>query len=462
MSETQKTVRQGGSRVDFKTIGRDLRKQCGMILLLAASIAMLAFVFRMHSHRDTYTIEATYAVTNKQSGNSIARNLNNAQNVAAQFSQVINSTILQRRIREDLGDFIKPGRTTAEVIPQTNLISLRTSSSSVQSAFFTLKSFMANYHTVTDFVLGDMRMTVLVQPEVPLSPDQNFHPYRDMGKVFLYSFLALMLAAAFLSYLKDTVRDGIDMETKLNSRYLGAICHENKYRTLKSKFIHPEEPLLMTSPVVSFAFAESIMKITRKLESQMENAQVKSLIVTSCRENEGKSTVAANIALALARNGRRVVLVDMDLRKPAQHRIFGSMLGDDDTLIRELIKDRLYLIPDLQRLDSSLEEILDDKLKAFLAYLEGQFSYVILDTPPMESIADTETIASAADASLCVVREHTTLVRDINEMLETLSCYRAQPIGCILNDAYSSWRENLGGYEYRRRYGYGKGYDYYG
>ncbi len=449
------------SSIDPKTIWRDLKKQAVTILLVAAAVAMLSFIWYSGRNRNYYSVEATYAVTTQNAGNNMVSSLKKTQNMAALFSQVINSSVLKNRVQEDLGESMQMAQISSYAIPETNLISLRCTSDNVESAFRTLKSVMKNYQSVSDFAIGDTRLIVLIQPRVPAEADHDFHPYSFMGKVFLIVFLALLGVAALLSYLKDTVRSGEDMENKLNARYLGAIGHEEKYRTLRSKFIRTVNPLLISSHTVSFRFAESVVKAARKVKTQMDKGKAKSLLVTSCLENEGKSTVAANLALALAKSGERVVLVDLDLRKPAQHHIFGET-EDDGTLIQKVKNEELYLIPSLWKVAGAVEDIRDEYLENFLDYLKEHFSYVILDTPPMGYVADAEAIASVADASLCVVREHVALVRDINNMIENLSCYRAKPIGCILNDSYSGWWASLGGHEYRREYGSGKGYGNYG
>ena len=201
-------------------------------------------------------------------------------------------------------------------------------------------------------------------------------------------------------------------------------------------------------------------------------------MVTSVMENEGKSTVISNLALSLSAAGRKVLLMDLDMRKPSLYKIFevedtnidtlGKVLmGESGTgdLVQVLSKEHLCVIFNTKEYSISTELLSGERLKVLLEYLKGRFDYILIDTPPMQSVADAEVIAGVADASLMVIREHQVPVPAILEALDSLRDSHAQPIGCVLNDSYGDIGESLGGYQYGSDYGYryGRGYGkYYG
>ena len=445
---------------DIQTIWRDVRKQMVVLIFAAAAVSMLAFIWHCQTRSPEYTVEATYAVNSMYASGSKIDDLTNAQNVAVKFSQVISSNVMRKRVQEDLGDEIAPGTIVAEAIPETNLISLKVTSPNINAAFHTVKSVMKNYRSITDLVVGDTRLSVLVQPRVPPTPNREMLSYIFMGKVFLICLGVLLFITVLLSYFKDTVRNGTDAEAMLEAEYLGAISHEVKYRTIRDRLKKTKKPLLISSPAISFQFVESTMKVARRVQTRLTTGKIKTLLVTSCMENEGKSTAAANLALALANNGQKVGLMDMDLRKPAQRLIFGIDREDENNIHKVGKNVDLYLFSGLDKYFGKEGELEAAKVAAFIDQIGKSLDVIIIDTAPVDQVSDTEAIASIADASLFVVREHTALVKNINNAIENISCYRAAPIGCVLNDSYAGWQESMGGYEYRRRYGYGYGNGY--
>ena len=110
-----------------------------------------------------------------------------------------------------------------------------------------------------------------------------------------------------------------------------------KNRTLKSKLKAVTKALLITNPTISFGYLEAFQKLSFRIHSEMKSKNQKVLLVTSIGENEGKSTVASNIALALAQNGSNVVLADLDLRRPAIYKIFDIKADDKDGFWKEEI-----------------------------------------------------------------------------------------------------------------------------
>ena len=162
-------------------------------------------------------------------------------------------------------------------------------------------------------------MEVLQYPTVPLRPVNSAGAMSAMKKVAFLTAAVTALALGIFSFMRNAVRSGSEAQKKLDCDYLGHLPHEKKNKTIASMIKRKKTSILIDNPLTGFQYVEAIRKLRRRVEQHMGNRQV--LMVTSLLENEGKSTVAVNLALSLAQKHSRVLLIDCDLRKPACHNI---------------------------------------------------------------------------------------------------------------------------------------------
>ena len=200
----------------------------------------------------------------------------------------------------------------------------------------------------------------------------------------------------------------------------------------------------------------------------------KVLMVTSLLENEGKSTVAVNLAMAMAKKYRRVLLIDCDLCKPAcaillNQKWNGSGVRDvlrgqadaADAVNREG-RSGLYLMLERKGGRDSGDLVASANMKGLLEWARKEFDMVILDLPPMSAVTDAEAMADLADCSLLVVRQNAAATPALNKAIAALERGSAKMLGCVLNNVYdtalfSGQGSGAPGYGY----GYGK-YGQYG
>lgn len=158
--------------------------------------------------------------------------------------------------------------------------------------------------------------------------------------------LAIAAVIGLFYLLRFTVKTPASASRLLDGQIRGIIPFEKKGILGRKK---TKKALLLNSPLVSMDFAEASRRVQAKVEYHMRRNSQKILLVTSVSENEGKSTVAANIALALAEKNKKVLLVDGDLRQPAQHKVFEEK-GTGRTTVAQVLtgqaswKEKLYYI----------------------------------------------------------------------------------------------------------------------
>jgi capsular exopolysaccharide synthesis family protein len=180
----------------------------------------------------------------------------------------------------------------------------------------------------------------------------------------------------------------------------------------------------------------------------MDRKGAKTLLVTSVAENEGKSTIASNIAISIAQEGKNVLLIDADFRKPSLYKIFDidknqvtnlvailrSGVGMQKSIVK-LKKYPLYFILNNTNTGSIDDVLANNRFRSLIRFSRTKFDYIILDTAPMGLVPDAEGIAELCDASLIVVREDVILAKNINDASDTLNETNAKVLGIVFNDA---------------------------
>ena len=455
-------------RIIIDTVLRDVLKNWWRILLVSMALSLFTYIFLAERYSKTYTVKATYIVSVKDAFSS-SQNLSAAVDTAAQFTQIINSSVMKNTVMDDLGIDYFDGTVSATVIEETNLLNLSVTSSTPKMAFSILSSIMKNYKSITQYVVGDYIMEVLQEATIPTGPDVVFNPMPKMIKVFAGCIILLCFLNACISYFRDTIRSREDVEGKLDAKLLGVINHEKKYKSIVSKFKKNRSNMLINNPTSSFLYTENIRKAQNKIKNRMDRHNGKILLVTSVMENEGKSTVAANIALAMSEESEKVLLIDCDFRKPALYKIFdkeadkvynlGDVLagnGEKGDLIEKVSGNDLFVAFNTIVYQNSTELITNGKLAELFEYLREKMDYIVIDSSPMGMVADSEEIANYADDSVLIVKQHYMEAKYINDKIAALNECKAKFLGCILNNVYDVTTSVLsGGKSY---YDYGKDY----
>ncbi|TDL93401.1 polysaccharide biosynthesis tyrosine autokinase [Macrococcus brunensis] len=173
--------------------------------------------------------------------------------------------------------------------------------------------------------------------------------------------------------------------------------------------------------------------------------QMKTILLTSGAPNAGKSTTAANVAIAFAQTGKRTLLIDCDLRRPTMHYTFETNNANglsnaivNDLSIQDLIKQTD--IKDLELLTAGpippnpAELLQSNKMKSILSHLESCYDLVILDTPPVLSVADATILSDLVDGVLIVTNTKTNSREELRKTKDSLLKANANILGVVLNN----------------------------
>lgn len=477
MMEDNKTAKQpeliGVERAHPLLLIREVLRKLWAVAMAAVIFASCGYIAASQLYVPQYQTRTTFVVSARGSSSSVYSNLNAATGMAQSFSQVLGSDVMKKRVAQELGVERINGEITASAISETNLLEMRVTSDDPRIAYLITRAVINNYGELASAVLSNVSLEILQQPSIPTAP-VNTSNAMHMAK--LAGLLGAVLVAAFVcvrAYLRDTVKSEDEVESKLDTKMLAAIRHERKYKTFRAALEHRKTSILITNPTTGFLFVETFKKLRTRLEYQMRRGHGKVIMVTSVLEDEGKSTVAVNLALTMGQKYKNVLLIDADMKKPAVHKILDyqekeysalpELLEGKVTLRDALVVDKERNIMTLlgrHGVENASELSGSASMRQMIQAARQQLDVVIIDTPPMAVSPDAECIADIADASILVVRQDQAPVRVINDMIDVLDRSKSELLGCVLNNFYSADFADSFSYGYGGRYGYGGKYGY--
>lgn len=448
---------------------RDVLKRWTAILLIALTMGVAAYILTDVRYEPQYQSRVTFVVTSRSGTSNVYNNLTSTTEMASVFSELINSSMMRKNIMEETDVKSFDGTISAVVVPETNLLNMTVTAGDPRTAFVVTQAIIDHHEKLTYQVVDNVSLEVLKGPEVPRSPMNWADARGAMKKMGVLAAIASCALFAGIFFLRDLVRSGQEVRKKLDCNYLGEIPHEEKYKTLLSRIRRRKTGILVVNPVTSFRFVETMRKLAHRVEQHMDEGKV--LMVTSLKENEGKSTVTANLALTMARKSR-VLMVECDLRKPSCAILMETkapMIGTQAVLtdperapeaVVRYKKTNLYMILEKRGFGNSGDLLSSQNMVRLMEWARKEFDYVILDLPPMNVVSDAETVTNVADAALMVVRQNVSKAAAINRAIGNLENGKAKLLGCVLNDVRSSFLSSGQGYRYGGYGGYGQYHNY--
>lgn len=224
-----------------------------------------------------------------------------------------------------------------------------------------------------------------------------------------------------------------------------------------------------------FAIKEAYVKLRTGLLFCMTKdgkRQCRTFAVTSANPGDGKSVTSANIAISFAMLGKKTLLIDCDLRKPMQRKMWGidskrgicdflAGIGDCEVFTEKSIPLSVICTGTLPPNPSEL--LSSEKMKALVEYLSEQYEYIVIDTPPINTVADAQIVSRLVDGMVVVTKSGKTSSDEVRCAIEAINQAGGNMCGTVLNcvnlkSLKSSYRYKYSkyGYKYSYKYSYGK------
>lgn len=291
-------------------------------------------------------------------------------------------------------------------------------------------------------------ITIIEEAEIPTAPVRP----RVLVNTLLAAIVGAMLALGVIflvEYLDDRIKTPQDLYAVIDAPLLGAIGRLPGKRRNKKNDTAEETLIVAHQP--RHPIAESYRRLRTNLRFSSVNEPLRILLVTSAAPAEGKTTTAANLAVAVAQAGHKVVLVDADLRKPQLHKLFGlsKSPGLTDALLSEAEVTffiRETQIPNLQMITSGTippnpAELLGSQpMQRLLQQLQQTADLVIVDAPPLLAVTDAQVLVNHVQGVLLVVNAGSTSRAMLSSAAAALMQVEARLIGVVLNQLVRSPR----------------------
>ena len=460
-----------------------VKKLWWLIIGLIVFCAVQSYFSVSTSYQSNYVASATVSVTSV--GGMDYVNAQSAQQMAEVFPYILTSGVLKDVVAEDMGLDSMPGNITVEADEGTNLLTISVSGNDPQMAYETLKSVIENYPKVAEFVFGETKLTILDETGIPTDTKRAEVIRGSYKRGALKG--AIIGCVILLIYVlsRRTVKSKKELKKNINLPDLGSIPYIRTKKRKKETF-HNSVSLL--NERIPMSYLEAVRKLRIRIMKEMETKEYRTLLVTSSIPGEGKTTLSANLAIAIAQQGKKVLLIDCDLRNPSvagvmneqeEHPGLGAVLKKEVPLLKalknvELPKERtnekgkLHVMFGGPADGDGAMMIGSRRMQALIRALNSKYDIIILDTAPSELLADAPLLAKYVDAALYVIRNDYTKLREIREGVESLALSGVHMMGFVFNGDNSASKHGYGyGYGYKRYgsyggYGYGKHYGKYG
>jgi capsular exopolysaccharide synthesis family protein len=289
-----------------------------------------------------------------------------------------------------------------------------------------------------------------IPPGQPVKPDRS----KNLLLAVVIGLFGGVFLAIFADYMDDSVKSQDDVDTHLGQHFLGLV---------------PSAPDMAMFSDPQSTISEAYRTIRMGLKFAASQRPLKTILVTSAIPNEGKTTTAANLGLALSQMGERILLVDADLRRQSMHKYFNL---DNTTGLGSVIVEQGDVFAAIKRVEghphlsvlsagptfpNPSEVLSSEGMKTVLASLRDKFDAVIIDSPPIMPVSDPLVLSGLVDGVVLVARGGSTSRAIAKKACQSLEKMQAHIIGVVMNNVkIPKGTYGYYYYSYYRPYGEGR------
>ncbi|MBP3596138.1 MAG: polysaccharide biosynthesis tyrosine autokinase [Clostridia bacterium] len=424
----------------------------GMLVLMLAIGCLYTFCYVEPEYQSSIKLVLAQVVQNAdqtQSPDAITQSditMNNQ--LVSTYTEIIKSKNVLKRVNEALGLEITTEALSKKIkvtsVEKTQIMKITITDKNSELAQ-KIATELANAFKQEVMAIYKIDNVNIIDEAEQSNTPSNINHVKD---IIIFEMLGIFLSCGIvlIIYLMDTtLKDEKDIETEIGVPSLGMLP------------LYKEEIDGQRSELLSFDDSKSpITECFRTLRTNLvfarNNKNLKNILVISSFSSEGKSYVAANLAMSFAKTNKKVIIVDADMRKGRQHTIFNiknskglsncltKISKFDSTSINQIAKyvktteyQNIHLIPSGRRPANPLELISSDKMIELLSILNKIYDYVIIDGTPTNIVSDSVALSKYVDATVVVAEYKKTKIEAINKVKKSIENVGANITGIILN-----------------------------
>ncbi|MEA5595379.1 GumC family protein [Rivularia sp. UHCC 0363] len=369
------------------------------------------------------------------------------QNLTAEFVDLHSQRLGLAKKIESLSELRNIYKQRTENIPNLERMQnqLEQRLSIAQKSYENLKARLEETKLAENQTVGNASIVEKAREVHPSPQDQKKRFLISFGSLFVG--LLLSIGSAYFADLIDRrLKTAKEAENLFGYTLLGLIpkfdINTGNISAVKNQIAGVSERVIVaTSPRTVIHEAYQMLQANLKFISL--DKKVRSIVVTSSVAGEGKTEVAANLAAVMAQVGRRVLLIDADLRQPSQHHLWGliNSIGLSNVMVGEnnledavqIVADNLSVLTSGVMPPNPLALIDSERMTSFIEMLSVNYDYIVFDTPPLVGTAETAVLSQMVDGVLVVVRPGLVDSASANAAKSLLERSEANVLGIIAN-----------------------------
>ena len=460
--ENRGSIPSYNDEIDLKELLQLIVRKWWFVTLFMILFAAIGFTYSYSSYEPVFVADASMVINSKQikvQGGEVTltNDIYLSQKMVNTYQVILLSDSVLELVNQEMEtDFnLDVMRRWIKVSSpkDTEVIMVEVTHSDAEIAVAIANAMMKEAPDVISRTIEVGSINVMDYAKLPDNPIANKYPMNTAIGGVLGMMLGLFVLLG-MQFLFPKVKNRDEVSNQLFMEVLGEIPRGN--------FEEGAVPL-MNAEQADVHFSEAFRMLGLNIRHVAIESDIKKILVTSATAKEGKTTVSMNLALTIAKSGRKVLLFDCDMYKPSILKRLGYERKEFNCIAAVIsgtlkLKDCLVVNEELgiDIFSSGFEakhssEILgSDEMRQFLNMMEKAYDYIIIDTPPAYILSDAISLSRHCDGVVMVIRQDQTTTEVLNDTKRSFQRVGANILGVILNDI----RHSSGDYRYHYKYNY--------